>query len=242
MLNLFEKRTFRRALAWLLCMLMLAGVILPVLPVSAAETNLAKGKTAIACHSESSSLTPDKALDGNTSSRFAAGGGCPGDAWYILDLGNNYDVTKVRINWEAAHPSSYVLEISADGNTYTQLKKVDGAPDGWAETPVSGMGRFLRIREITRTLAQYGMSMWELEVYGTPAAADNSSAYYRVETEATRNGTLTLSRQGLVPEGTQVTLTVTPMNGGSLIKLMKNGKDVTSNEVWNNEQNVCKLW
>ena len=102
----------RRALAWLLCVLMLAGTILTALPVSAAEVNIARGKTAIACHSESASLTPDKALDGNSGTRFAAGGACPDNAWYILDLGNNYDVTKVRINWEAAHPSAYVLEIS----------------------------------------------------------------------------------------------------------------------------------
>ena len=113
MLNLFAKKTLCRGVAWLLCTLMLVGVILPVLPVSAAETDIARGKTAIACHSESDALTPEKALDGNSSSRYAAGGACLDDTWYILDLGNNYDVTKVRINWEAAHPSSYVLEISA---------------------------------------------------------------------------------------------------------------------------------
>ena len=117
MLNLLGKKTFRRVVAWLLCTLLLAGVILPVLPVLAAETDIARGKTAIACHSESASLTPEKALDGNSSSRYAAGGACLDDTWYILDLGNNYDVTKVRINWEAAHPSVYVLEISSAGQT-----------------------------------------------------------------------------------------------------------------------------
>ena len=228
MLNLFEKRTFRRAVAWLLCTLMLAGVILPVLPVMAAEGDIARGKTAVACHSESSSLTPDKALDGNSSSRYAAGGGCTHNTWYILDLGNNYDLSKVRINWEAAHPSSYVLEISADGQNYTEMKTVRNADTGWVETAVKGMGRFLRIRELSRALSQYGMSMWDLEVYGTLAATDNSANYYRVGAEATRNGTLHFSREELVPEGTQVTVTATPAEGGSLLKLMMNGKDVTA--------------
>ncbi|MBR5123499.1 MAG: discoidin domain-containing protein [Clostridia bacterium] len=228
MLNLFAKKMLCRGVAWLLCTLMLVGVILPVLPVSAAETDIARGKTAIACHSESDALTPEKALDGNSSSRYAAGGACLDDTWYILDLGNNYDVTKVRINWEAAHPSVYVLEISSDGQTYTQLKKVENAAAGWVETAVSGTGRFLRIREVTRALAQYGMSMWDLEVYGTPAATQNTAVYHRVEAGTVRNGTLTLSREGLVPDGTQVTLTVTPMEGGNLIKLTKNGKDVTA--------------
>ena len=228
MLNLFEKRKFRRALAWLLCTLMLAGVIFPVLSVSAAETDIARGKTAIACHSESTSLTPDKALDGKSSTRFAAGAGCGDKTWYVLDLGNNYDLSRVRINWEAAHPSSYVLEISTDGNTYTKMKQVDNAAAGWVETAVSGTGRFLRIREVTRALSQYGMSMWDLEVYGTLSETDNSLPYHRVTAEAARYGTLKLSHEGLVPGGTEVTLTVTPMTGGGLLKLTQNGKDVTS--------------
>ena len=83
----------RRALAWLLCVLMLAGTILTALPVSAAEVNIARGKTAIACHSESGSLTPNKALDGNSGTRFAAGGACPDKTWYMLDLGDNFDLS-----------------------------------------------------------------------------------------------------------------------------------------------------
>ncbi len=221
-------RNVRRALAWLLCTLMLAGVILPILPVSAAEGDIARGKTAIACHCESSAMSPAQALDGKNSTRFAAGGGCAHDTWYILDLGNNYDLSKVRINWEAAHPSSYVLEISKDGQAYAELKRVDGAGEGWNETAVSGTGRFLRIREVTRALAPYGFSMWDLEVYGTASSEDNGGAYHRVAAEEVRNGTLKLSREGLVPHGTQVTLTVTPASGGSLLKLTKNGKDVTA--------------
>ena len=221
----------RRGAALLLCMLLLVSTFLTALPVSAAETDVARGKTAIACHSESTSLTPDKALDGNSSTRFAAGGGCGDKTWYILDLGNNYDLTRIRINWEAAHPSSYVLEISTDGNTYTQMKQVDNAAAGWVETAVSGTGRFLRIREVTRALSQYGMSMWDLEVYGTLSATDNSLPYHRVSVEAARYGTLTLSHEGLVPEGTQVTLTATPAKGSRLLMLMKNGKDVTADVV-----------
>ncbi len=223
-----SKRIYR-ALAWLLCILMLGGVFFPILSVSAAtETDIARGKTAISCHHESTSLTPDKALDGSSSSRFAAGGACAHDTWYILDLGNNYDLSRVRINWEAAHPSAYVLEISKDGQIFTEMKTVNGAGAGWNETAVSGMGRFLRIREVTRALPQYGFSMWDLEVYGTLSSQTNDKAYYRILTEATRNGALKLSHEGLVSEGTQVTLTVTPLMGGSLLKLTKNGKDVTA--------------
>ena len=222
-------KRINRSLAWLLCLLLMSGVLLPVLTVTAAaETDIARGKTAIACHQESSALSPANALDGSSSSRFAAGGSCAHNTWYILDLGNNYDLSRVRINWEAAHPSSYVLELSDDGQTYRELKTVTNAAAGWVETSVSGTGRFLRIREVTRALAPYGFSMYDLEVYGTASSVDNSGAYHRIITEETRNGALKLSHEGLVPAGTQVTLTVTPLTGGSLLKLTKNGKDVTA--------------
>ncbi len=218
-----------RSIAWLLCVLMVLGASFPILTAAAEDTDIARGKTAISCHSESASLTPDKALDGNSSTRFAAGGGCAHNTWYILDLGDNFDLSCVRINWEAAHPSAYVLEVSKDGQTYTELKTVTNAAAGWVETPVSGTGRFLRIREVTRALAPYGFSMWDLEVYGTAAAERNNRAYYRVAVgDDVKYGTLKLSHEGLVSEGTEVTLTVTPVTGGSLLKLTQNGKDVTS--------------
>ncbi len=218
---------FRRALAWLLCALMLTGVLLPALPVSAGGSDLARGKTAIACHQESPELSPDKALDGNGSSRFAAGGGCAHDTRYILDLGDSYDLSRVRINWEAAHPSSYVLEISKDGRTFTEMKTVNQADAGWVETSVSGTGRFLRIREVTRALAAYGFSMWDLEVYGEKSAESNTAAYHRVLLDTVKNGALKLSDEGFVKAGTEITLTATPMTGGSLTRLTCNGKDVT---------------
>ena len=218
-----------RSIAWLLCVLMVLGASFPILTAAAEDTDIARGKTAISCHSESAALTPAMALDGKSSTRFAAGGGCAHNTWYILDLGDNFDLSRVRINWEAAHPSTYVLEVSKDGQTYTELKTVTNAAAGWVETPVSGTGRFLRIREVTRALAPYGFSMWDLEVYGTAAAERNNRAYYRVAVgDDVKYGTLKLSHEGLVSEGTEVTLTVTPMTGGSLLKLTQNGKDVTS--------------
>ncbi|MBQ9151082.1 MAG: discoidin domain-containing protein, partial [Clostridia bacterium] len=217
-----------RSLAWLLCVLAVGGVLLPALTVAAATgDDIARGKTAIACHNESADLTPGKALDGSSSSRFAAGGGCAHDTWYILDLGNDYTLSSVRINWEAAHPSSYVLELSTDGQTYKELKTVTGADAGWVETDVRGTGRFLRIRELTRALSPYGFSMWDLEVYGERAATDNTEAYHYVHVDEVKYGTLKLSHEGLVKAGTEVTLTVTPMEGGSLTKLTHNRKDVT---------------
>ncbi len=218
----------RRPLAGLLAACLFLSAILPLAAYAASE-DIARGRQAYACHEESASLTPAGAVDGNSATRFAAGGGCAHDTWLILDLGDRYDLSEVRINWEAAHPSEYVLEISSDGSTYQELKTVEAASAGWVKTPVSGTGRFLRIREKARALSQYGFSIYDLEVSGTPAAESNTAAYVFVTVDpGVKFGKLTLSREGLVPVGTSITLTAEATAGGTLQALTANGKDVTA--------------
>ncbi len=219
-----------RSLAAFLAVLLLGSMLLPLafLPAGAAEgANLARGKRAVACHSESAALTPDQAVDGNSGSRFAAGGGCAHDTWFILDLGDNYALSDVNINWEAAHPSSYVLEISKDGRTYTEMKTESAAGAGWTKSAVSGTGRFLRIREKARALAAYGFSIYDLEVYGSPAAETNDGIYRFIQASDTRNGTLSVTPSGFVRDGEAVTVKVVPMTGGSLRFLTIGDQNVT---------------
>ncbi len=209
-----EKRSFVRLLACTVIASLLWAACLPLSVLATGSengTNIAKGKRAIACHQESASLTEEKALDGNTSTRFAAGGGCRDQTWYVLDLEDTYDLSCVRINWEAAHPSRYVLEISDDGQTFTELATVDAPDAGWKETTLSGTGRFLRIRELQRALSTYGFSIWELEVYGERnTLRPNTDPYDRVTVQEVTGGTVQLSASGFVRRGTDVTVTAVP--------------------------------
>lgn len=223
-----KKLSLRRILTLLLSALLLGGTVMPTSVSAAEDTNVAKGKRAIACHSENSSLTPDKALDGNTNTRFAAGAGCGDNTWYVLDLGDTYDLSSVRINWETARPSRCVLEVSDDGQTFAKLATVTDVPTGWKETAVKGTGRFLRIREEARAVSAYGFSMWELEVYGhLNTAKPNKDAFYEVSAESLRGGSLTLSASGYVKSGTTVTVTVNPGEGNAPGTLTVNGKEIT---------------
>ncbi len=225
-----RNKSLRRPLAGLLAALLLGGALLPLslLPTAAGADDLARGKHAFACHSESDSLAPARAVDGNSGSRFAAGGGCAHDTWFVLDLGDNYVLSDVNINWEAAHPSSYVLELSDDGRNYTEMKTVSASGAGWTKTAVSGTGRFLRIRETARALAAYGFSIYDLEVYGTPAAERNDATYRHVQvSDSIRNGTVTVSPTGFVRDGETVTVSVSPMTGGTLTSLSVGGQNVT---------------
>lgn len=218
----------RRGLALALSLLMLtAAFVMPLTVYAADNTNVAKGKKAIACHSESTSLTPNNALDGNTNSRFAAGGSCSDKTWYVLDLGATYDLSRIRINWEAAHPSAYTIEISNDGQTFTKIKDETADAAGWKETSVSGRGRFIRIQEMTRALAPYGMSMWEFEVYGKEVSGVTEKTYHQLAAETPMGGSIALSHSGFVADGTQVTVTAIPNGNNAVDSIFVNGEAVT---------------
>ena len=223
----FKNHPSHRLIAILLAVCMLLPCLFMTFTVHAADsTNIAQGKTAIACHSESASLTPANALDGNTNSRFAAGGGCSDKAWYVLDLGATYDVSRIRINWEAAHPSAYTIEISGDGQAFTKMKD-ENAPDaGWKETSVSGRGRFIRIQEVTRALAPYGMSMWEFEVYGKEVSGVTEKTYHQLAAETPSGGSIALSHSGFVADGTEVTVTAIPNGNNAVENIFVNGQPV----------------
>lgn len=223
----FNNHRYHRLLALLLAACMLLPCLFMTVTVHAADNiNIAKGKRAIACHSESASLTPANALDGNTNSRFAAGGGCSDKAWYVLDLGATYDVSRIRINWEAAHPSAYTIEISGDGQAFTKMKD-ENAPDaGWKETSVSGRGRFIRIQEVTRALAPYGMSMWEFEVYGKEVSGVTEKTYHQLAAEIPSGGSIALSHSGFVADGTEVTVTAIPNGNNAVENIFVNGQPV----------------
>ncbi len=204
-------------------------LLLPLLtPVAlAADPNVALGKRAIACHEESTALSPALALDGNGTTRFAAGPGCQHDTWLVLDLGNCYDISGIKITWEAAHASRYVIEVSDDGQSFTAATTETASGAGAKATSLDATGRFVRIREIERALAPYGFSIFELEVYGTPSAKQNTDDYVIITATDSTHGTLSLSHLGFVKAGTEITATAIP-NGGLVDSLTCNEKDVTS--------------
>jgi len=92
-----------------------------------AGTDLARSATA----SASSADTPHpaaNAVDGNPGTRWAvarAERGRP-DSWLAADLGTTATVTGVRLGWEAAYGTSYLIQTSLDGQAWTDAA---AAPD-----------------------------------------------------------------------------------------------------------------
>ena len=91
------------------------------------NVNLALTKPATASTSFGASSTPDKAVDGDETTRWAnsAAERPTMKAWWAVDLGSDVDVDRVKIHWqEDAWPLNYRIEASDDGTTWTTVASV----------------------------------------------------------------------------------------------------------------------
>jgi hypothetical protein len=92
-----------------------------------------------------------------------------------VDLGASYNVNRVKLTWEAAYGKDFLVQVSADANSWTTLKTVTGNTSLSNDyTGLSGTGRYVRMYGTARGTT-YGYSLYELEVYGTPASGGSSS-------------------------------------------------------------------
>ncbi|MEV8629758.1 discoidin domain-containing protein [Streptomyces sp. NBC_01268] len=132
------------------------------------ESLLSQGRPVTASSTEAAGFEPGKAVDGSASTRWASAEGAD-PQWLRVDLGAPAALSRVRLDWEAAHASAYRVQGSLDGTTWTDLYTTttgDGATD---DLTLSGTARYIRVYG-TKRATPYGYSLYELKVYGTPTA------------------------------------------------------------------------
>ncbi len=112
---------------------------------------------------------PALAFDRNLNTRWESAHGVD-PSWITLDLGDRYALSSVTIHWEAANAASYEIRASSDNSNWTTLASRYGGVFGnrTDRVDLSGTYRYVRMHGLTRT-SPYGYSIWEMEVYGTPA-------------------------------------------------------------------------
>lgn len=143
-------------------MIIVMVMLIAVFTVATAQ-NLALGKSATSSSNESSSLTPDKAVDGNMGTRWSSAFSDP--QWIRIDLGTTYSIDHVILYWEAAYGRTYKIQVSLNGSTFTDVFSTssgNGGTDDIYFTTVSA--RYVRMYGTQRS-TQYGYSLWEFEVY-----------------------------------------------------------------------------
>jgi len=116
---------------------------------------------------------PNLAVDGSMATRWESAPGVD-PSWIVLDLGANYALSEVIINWEAANAASYEIQGSTDNINWTNLSSQSGGTfgDRTDNVNINGTYRYVRMYGISRT-SVYGYSIWEMEVYGVPAADED---------------------------------------------------------------------
>ncbi|MER6850690.1 discoidin domain-containing protein [Streptomyces flaveolus] len=142
-----------------------ALVTLPTqVTASAADTPLSQGRTVTASSTENAGTAPGNAVDGDSGTRWSS---AASDAqWLQVDLGATASVTRVVLQWEAAYGKDYRIQLSPDGNTWTDAKTVTGGDGGTDTLDVSGQGRYVRMQGVHRA-TPWGYSLWEFQVFGT---------------------------------------------------------------------------
>ncbi|MFF4974471.1 discoidin domain-containing protein [Streptomyces sp. NPDC001083] len=129
-------------------------------------------KKPVTASSDSEDNHPERAVDGDLSTRWAQGLGLPDPSWIQVDLGGSYDVDGTITTFEKANGYKYRVEVSPDEVHWKTLADRTGA-DTTAQTdydhtatPVTG--RYVRLT-VTGSSGNGG-SIFDLQVYGTPAA------------------------------------------------------------------------
>ncbi|MBW8682807.1 Calx-beta domain-containing protein [Chitinophaga rhizophila] len=102
------------------------------------------------------------AVDNNTGTRWESAHSDP--QFISIDLGANYDLCRVVLNWEAAYGRDYTIDISTNGSSWTTLKTVTGNYMRDNTIPLRGNARYVRMSGTARG-TNYGYSLWEFSVY-----------------------------------------------------------------------------
>ncbi|HEX6651583.1 MAG TPA: discoidin domain-containing protein, partial [Thermoleophilaceae bacterium] len=131
--------------------------------------DLALNRPASASSTNASAGPPSSANDGDSGTRWSSN--YADGQWWQVDLGSVKTIDHVEVNWEAAYATSYRIQTSTDGTTFTTAATVTRTGAGLAVTSFAARGaRYVRLVGDTRA-TPYGISFWDFRVFapaGTP--------------------------------------------------------------------------
>ncbi|GIF98258.1 discoidin domain-containing protein [Catellatospora citrea] len=154
-----------------------AGQTVPNPPAPpAGETNLSLGARALASYQDGT-LTADKAIDGNATSRWSSDHSNDNSAWIQVDLGSSFTVSRAVLKWEAAYARAYKVQVSDNATQWQDAYSTTTATGGTETVPVNRTARYVRMQGVTPNTA-WGYSLYEFELYGQPAGGVTGPTVY----------------------------------------------------------------
>jgi len=139
-------------------------------PVSG-PTNVALGKTVTVSSTDSPSDAGSNAVDGNLTTRWSSAFSDP--QWIEIDLGANYAISQIDLNWEAACGMDYLIQTSTDNVNWTTKNTVTGNTTSGVLAYAYNIGSYPVARYVkmygTARATGWGYSLWEFSVYSPTA-------------------------------------------------------------------------
>ncbi len=127
-------------------------------------TDVAQGKPVTVSSVEGANAAA-RAVDGNSTTRWGSAYTDP--QWITVDLGQPHALNRVRLNWETAFGRAYQIQVSPDNAAWTNVFSTTTGDGGVDDLTVSGTGRYVRMYG-TQRATQWGYSLWDFNIYGTP--------------------------------------------------------------------------
>lgn len=134
--------------------------------------NLADANLALGCRAWASSSRgddPSAVTDGLTAGKRWESEWKKDGEWIAVDLKHEFELTRVRLFWENAYATAFDIEVSANGDNWTQAASVSDGKGGEEDVALASgtHGRYIRMREMGRAMPEYGTRLYEMEVYGS---------------------------------------------------------------------------
>ncbi len=158
------------------------------------------------------------------------------EEWFYVDLCGYYTLSQVKIWFENAYPTSYIIQtaetvpdVPTDDTKWRTVYTSSGDPkhsgnelstsDKVAEYEnaytVTTPARYVRIKSKNNALAQWGFSMWEFEVYGTAVVAKDATA-----------PTVTTADVSAIVENNKLQLTLVADDGSKVFRITDSDDNV----------------
>ncbi|MCA1221517.1 discoidin domain-containing protein [Streptomyces sp. 8L] len=144
---------------------------LSVFDSSAPSADLALHKAATASSTDEPDHAAANATDGDVNTRWSSS--FDDDQWVQVDLGASVAFDRVDLAWEQAYAKTYVVQVSADGSSWTDAKSVDNSAvplpfnngDACLQTVdfTARTARYVRLACAARATS-WGFSLWSLSV------------------------------------------------------------------------------
>lgn len=152
-----------------------AALIFAALAAGADDAYLQPQEAKVTSFDETPGWAPPKEpralFDGDLKTRWASAAEDKNGA-LTLDLGGERVVDSITVNWERAFAREFNVSVSADGGIYQTVAIVKDGRGGRQAVKFSQpvKGRFVRLETVAKVNPEWGISIWEVEVYGPSAA------------------------------------------------------------------------